>query len=63
MVEERNRIILEDLSEKIERIYGLVLKIEEKMEDQKQHLKCLFDRVSAIETRSRPEYKKIMELK
>lgn len=59
-MEERNQISLEKLSEKIERIYSLVLRIEEKTEDQKQHLKCLFDRVSAIETRSRSEYKEII---
>lgn len=63
-MEKRNQISLEELTEKIdnrmEKIYSLVLKMGDAMEDQKQHLKCLFDRISAIEIRLRPEYQEII---
>lgn len=67
-MEERNQISLEELTEKIdnrmEKIYSLILKkMEDAMDDQKQHLKCLFNRISAIENRLRPEYKEIINKK
>lgn len=56
-MEERNKCNVEA---QFEKIYSLILKIEEKLDDQNQHLKCLFDRISAIEIRLRPEYQEII---
>lgn len=65
-MEERNRVGLEELTERvsntIERIYSHLLKIEEKIDDQKQHLRCIFDRIGVLERRTDPSYAEIIAL-
>ena len=61
-MEERNRITSEELSNSIEKIYSLILKIEEKIDDQKQHLRCIFDRIGVLERRTDPSYAEIIAL-
>lgn len=66
-MEERNQISLEELTEKIdnriEKIYSLILKMEDALEEQKKYLITIFQHIEILELNSRTNFAEIKALR
>lgn len=56
-MEERNTISTEELVKMVEDLHSLHFKLEEKFDDQKEHLKCLYERVDRMDSRAEHDSK------